>query len=626
MFVFSHKFTLAFASLIQVWRNIMNGTCAKGLRITNGQFSKADPNSDSDQVTRDGEWFHFNEQYTEEEFRDFNLWTYATEGCENSLVAIKDLSVTYNSYYQTTDKVVPQTEAFKQLSPDLALANAKNQYLLEKCDVTACTMKIKLDSDADLKVHFWSSKEGDKLTATGIKEEVIASAKQIVSLDLKQNVDLKKDTDSKTHLTISVKTSDNNTISFVQIGEDNTRKYTSDDPVGSWEPVDGTPFGQFISKHKGAQVMFHKAKATTAKIGDEDTASKLRNACYKVFYFAETVPNGETFTIFVDSHAGDLIQRYPLATFKAMLDKEESFDFCVNDYIHDLTKVFSSAGKVQLYIMGETLDNSLRPRKVAIKWDKNPTDKPVDTPLKFIREEMKANEKWSSIVSGVQTEIKADNSPIVIGAQQQPQLVQIFSKWLVSDNTNPNLNALPVVIQVTTTGKTIEELKQEYKLEATICDEIMECISVRQTEKLDSTDKHKATYELEFDAHPNRDSHHLKLRLSVNLPKDVGVSIELKSFGDPCFEKFMDTEKNNRCPDMFSVSCTAKDPAVVEANSKLACECDSGTVRPFCIEDYCASAQPVQGKHPCGDVTKCRNTLDDYECICPDNKDNLEVW
>ncbi len=606
----------------------MNGTCAKGLRITNGQFSKADPNSDSDQVTRDGEWFHFNEQYTEEEFRDFNLWTYATEGCNNSLVAIKDLSVTYNSYYQTTDKVVPQTEAFKQLSPDLALADAKNQYLLEKCDVTACTMKIKLDSDADLKVHFWSSKEGDKLTATGIKEEVIASTKQIVTLDLKQNVDLKTDTDSKTHLTISVKSSDNSTISFVQIGEDNTRKYTSDDTVGSWELVDGPTFGQFISKHKGAQVMLHKAKATTAKIGDEDSATNLRDACYKVFYFAETVPKGETFTIFVDSHAGNLIQRYPLATFKAMLDKEESFDFCVNDYIYDLTKVFSSVGKVQLYLMGETLDNSLSPQKIAIKWDKN-VNKPVDKPLNFIREEMNANAKWSSIVSGVQTEIKADNSPIVIGAQQQPQLVQIFSKWLVSDNTNPNLNALPVVIQVTTTGKTIEELKQEYKLEATICDEIMECISVRQTEKLDSTDKHKATYELEFDAHPNRDSHHLKLRLSVNLPIDVGVSIELKSFGDPCFEEFMDTEKNNRCPDMVSVTCDKKtNPASEKANSKDSCVCDSGTKRPYCTDDYCADANFASGKHPCGSATKCRNTPDesDYECFCAVNDKTLEVW
>ncbi len=580
-------------------------------------------------MPNDSEWVHFSEQYTEEQFRDFALWLYAQEGCEHSLMAIKNLAVTYNSYYQLTDKVVLPTETYKELpKTGLELADKKNQYLLENCDTTACTMKIKLDKEDNIKVYFWSSKEGDKLTVTGLKEESIAigPTKEKVHIDLIKETHLKT---GKTDLVISVKTTDNNTISFVQIGEDpTTNAYTPDATGnhGSWVPVDSSPFSLFLNKHKGAQVMLHQSKSAFAKIGEEENVDTLKTACYDVSYVAEKVAGKKTFTISVDSHAGNLIQRYPLATFSAVFDKEETLHFCINDYIYDLTKVFSTtAAKAQLYLTSEILDNPSLPKKVAIIATKSAAGKPSER-LNFIQESMKANEKWSSIVSGEHTEIKADNNPIAIkGLQSQAQSVQIFSKWLVSDQTNPYLNARPVVIEVTTTDKTIEELKLlhgQYKLEATICDEIMECISVRQVEKLDSIDKHKATYKLEFDAHPNKDSHHLKLRLSVDLPERVGVNINLKSFGDPCFNEF------DICESMIIATCdpAKADPTKTKANSQEPCVCDNKSTLPFCAEDQCAKI--ATANHPCGSADKCRNTPDDsdFECKCESNDKNLQVW
>ncbi|KAH9409330.1 hypothetical protein TYRP_010333 [Tyrophagus putrescentiae] len=210
-------------------------------------------------------WNHVSEQYTEEQFKNFELWLYAQPDCNDSLFAIKDLTVTYNSYIRLEDKVKQPAETFIQLTPDdleLSVTGMeKHQYILQDklCHKPeGCTLKIKLKKEDNLKVHFWSSVEGDKLTAgTKSHETPKQPETKIAVIELVKDTDLKKTTDNHYELTIRVVTATENSLAIVQIGDDDKREYEQvETPVGHWEQVNPSLFNEFLNNHKGKAQLF----------------------------------------------------------------------------------------------------------------------------------------------------------------------------------------------------------------------------------------------------------------------------------------------------------------------------------------------------------------------------------
>lgn len=527
----------------------------------------------------------------------------------------------------------------------------KHQYILQDklCHKPeGCTLKIKLKKEDNLKVHFWSSVEGDKLTAgTKSHETPKQPETKIAVIELVKDTDLKKTTDNHYELTIRVVTATENSLAIVQIGDDDKREYEQvETPVGHWEQVNPSLFNEFLNNHKGkAQLLAHKADNATAKIGAEGTATALANVCHKVTYFAEV--GQQKFTISADSvsaSADDLVQSYPLLEFAPQSDSSQTFEFCVTDYIFNLKNVFKSS-KVQLHLTTETnpftKDAPLRKTAVVIE-EANPKIKDAKGGLNFIRENMKlgnyqSNLKWDSIVPGLQKEIEdTDNNKanlITIKASSNPnQKKQLFSKWLVNDIAH--INAKPVVVELKLTGATVPTLKtkQDFFVTATICDEIMECIHTRQVEIVNQIDETKVTYELEFDAHPNAKSGHIKLRLDVGLPQNIGAEVNLKSFGDPCFNEFRPTIAKYHCN--TNEECDKeKDPLSALANSDVcSCSVKKGFMKNIlgkCVENHCV--KQVTEKKACDNhkpPLACQNTFDDtnVECVCLPNPTDIEVW
>lgn len=72
----------------QIWRNNLKGKCAKQVTLSKGLTERPERLN----TLSDGYWNHVSEQYTEEQFKKFELWLYAQEDCDNSLLAIKDLT------------------------------------------------------------------------------------------------------------------------------------------------------------------------------------------------------------------------------------------------------------------------------------------------------------------------------------------------------------------------------------------------------------------------------------------------------------------------------------------------------------------------------------------------------
>ncbi|KAJ6224449.1 hypothetical protein RDWZM_002994 [Blomia tropicalis] len=516
---------------------------------------------------------------------------------------VSGLILTYNSYgKETSDNPIVIPESFRKFTiPPTGFNFRENFYLLQNCNKSTCEIVFSWDKVETFEIRVWSKNSG--ITKLFINENKVEH-------DFNEKLPLYKQTVESGSITIQVYTELKEALYLFQIEPKNPVKSQTLSP--NVISIENDNLKSFFGSNAGQEfkiLLKYQEKASAILELSNSDINLLSKACYELEYYAE--PGSQRkFSLSIRSKSSEHSYRYRMFEFIPILDLKQTVQFCVADFIYDLSSITNEGATIQFILDtdGIVTDHSSK-SKITLLSIKELAAINVMNIEETYYIAKDSHKKWGSIVPSETISVPLEDKPIVISANtKQIQSKQISSVWL---RNGPMIHLEPVIVKLTAENVHDPNLdvRDMIKLDAFICDDIMECIEMRQ-EKTYNINVFDIS--LTFDAHPNAKTKYIKLMINIELESNIEAKISLINFGDPCYKDYKPKMPNAECKSNPNEELPGAN------NFEEAWQCISPYIGPNCNQqDHC------KGQTVCTDG--CFNRIDAYECICPPNND-IQYW